>query len=140
MIKCIFIFHNDCRIWLKNPSENLGISVKVQIENTRQELDIGRVGSSQGPYLQIDIADGSWRSRVKRTTNRVCSEEFDPSVTQCCMWPLQFNFTEYNWDWVLFPKTFFANFCSGDCSPGVVVDYPHTNLIQMSETKHNSTV
>ena len=35
------------RIWMKNPSENLGVSIKVQIENSRTELEIGRAGTAQ---------------------------------------------------------------------------------------------
>ena len=68
--------------------------------------------------MQIDIHDGAWRGRSKRTTNRVCSEEYDPDVTQCCMWPLTIDFDEFGWEWVLFPRTYDANFCSGDCSLG----------------------
>ena len=89
----------------------------------------------QGPYLQIDIQEGGWRSRVKRTTiNRVCSEEYDPKVTQCCMWPLKIDFDEFNWDWILFPRSYDANFCSGDCSLGrmnvmkILHIYTHTFL------------
>ena len=56
---------------------------------------------------------------MKRTTiNRVCSEEYDPKVTQCCMWPLKIDFDEFKWDWILFPRSYDANFCSGDCSLG----------------------
>ena len=43
---------------------------------------------------------------------------FALQVTQCCMWPLTIDFDEFGWDWVLFPKTYDANFCSGDCSLG----------------------
>ena len=104
---------------MKYPEENLGVVVKVQVEkNNNMELEIGGVGTAEGPYLQIDIQEGAWRNRVKRTTNRVCSEEFDPDVTQCCMWPLRIDFDEFGWDWVLSPKTYDANFCSGDCSLG----------------------
>ena len=87
----------------------------------------------QGPYLQIDIQDGSWRSRVKRTTiNRVCSEEYDPKVTQCCMWPLKIDFDEFNWDWILFPRSYDANFCSGDCYLGVQSEDPLIQKMQLS--------
>jgi growth differentiation factor 8/11 len=47
-----------------------------------------------------------------------CTEEFDSEVTQCCIWPLTIDFDEFGWDWVLFPRTYEANFCSGDCSLG----------------------
>ena len=95
----------------------------------------------QGPYLKIDIHDGAWRGRTKRTTNRVCREEYEPDVTQCCMWPLKIDFDEFGWDWVLFPRDYDANFCSGDCSLGVVSEYPHTTLMQLNPDTglHSST-
>ena len=112
----IFIF--DLRIWQKNPGENLGIVVKAQVDqNNKRELEIGS-GSREGPYLTIDIHEAGHRHRTKRTTNRRCSEKFDIDVTQCCLWPLTIDFDEFEWDWVLFPRTYEANFCSGDCSLG----------------------
>ena len=51
-------------------------------------------------------------------------------VTQCCMWPLTIDFDEFDWDWVLFPRTYEANFCSGDCSLGQLVDTNHGALVQ----------
>jgi len=128
------------RIWLNHPEENLGVVVKVQVnKNNQKELEIGQLGTELAPYMQIDIHDGAWRSRSKRTTNRVCSEEYDPDVTQCCMWPLTIDFDEFGWEWVLFPRNYDANFCSGDCSLGVVSEYPHTNLMQMSTTGLHSS-
>ena len=68
---------------------------------------------------------------MKRTTiNRVCSEEYDPKVTQCCMWPLKIDFDEFNMDWILFPRSYDARFCSGDCRLGVPSD-PMSQLMQM---------
>ena len=70
------------RIWQKSPEENLGIVVKAQVDqNNQKELEIGRVGSREGPYLTIDIHESGVRHRKKRTTNRRCSEEFDPDVS-----------------------------------------------------------
>jgi len=127
------------RIWLNHPEENLGVVVKVQVnKNNKKEIEIGQLGTELAPYMQIDIHDGAWRGRSKRTTNRVCSEEYDPDVTQCCMWPLTIDFDEFGWEWVLFPRNYDANFCSGDCSLGVVSEYPHTTLMQMGSGLHSS--
>ena len=74
----IFIFF-CLRIWQKNPEENLGIVVKAHVDgNNQMELEIGAVGTREGPYLTIDIHEAGYRHRTKRTTNRVCSPEFDP--------------------------------------------------------------
>ena len=70
------------RIWQKNPEENLGIVVKAHVDqNNQMELEIGAVGTREGPYLTIDIHEAGFRHRTKRTTNRVCSEEYDPDVS-----------------------------------------------------------
>ena len=55
---------------------------------------------------------------MKRTANKVCSDDIDPNVTSCCMWPLEIDFNDYKWDWVLYPRKFDANICGGDCSVG----------------------
>jgi len=132
----IFLTHLT-RIWMKDPSENLGIAIKVHVgpegKTKRKELEIGQVGSDQGPYFQIRIEDGAWRNRVKRTANKVCSDDIDPNVTSCCMWPLEIDFNDYKWDWVLYPRKFDANICGGDCSVGNPAEYPHTNLIMLAE-------
>ena len=49
---------------------------------------------------------------------KVCSDDIDPNVTSCCMWPLEIDFNDYKWDWVLYPRKFDANICGGDCSVG----------------------
>ena len=71
------------RIWQKNPEENLGIVVKAQVDQSNQkELEIGGMGSREGPYLTIDIHDTGFRHRTKRTTiNRICREDYDATVS-----------------------------------------------------------
>ena len=114
------------RIWQKNPEENLGIVVKAHIEQSSHvELEIG-----EGPYLTIQIPEDNHKHRPKRSsTNRFCQEEWDPYVSQCCLWPLTIDFHEFGWDWVLSPRTYEANFCSGDCSLGLP-DTNHGTLTQ----------
>ena len=117
------------RIWQRRPEENLGIVVKAHLEKDSQmELEIGAVGTIEGPYLTIDIPEADYRLRTKRTTNRVCSG--DPDVTQCCLWPLTIDFEEFSWDWVLFPETYEANICGGDCTLGVPTGLNHGSLTQ----------
>ena len=56
---------------------------------------------------------------MKRSTwNPICPREFDPKVTQCCMWPLKIDFDEFNWDWILFPRSYETYICSGNCQLG----------------------
>ena len=44
------------RQWMKYPMENLGVVIKVQIENNNvKELDIGQVGTSEVGHLQSKV-------------------------------------------------------------------------------------
>ena len=72
----------------------------------------------KAPYLQLHFGGKESHRRHRRSTNMQCTEELDSEVTQCCIWPLTIDFDEFGWDWVLFPRTYEANFCSGDCSLG----------------------
>ena len=64
------------RIWQKNPEEKLGIVVKAHVDqNNQMELEIGAVGTREGPYLTIDIHEAGYRHRIKRNINRVCNDE-----------------------------------------------------------------
>ena len=91
----------------------------------KQILEFQRLESEEGfqnDYHQFDSEDNFWLSRVKRTTSRFCSEDFDPEVTQCCRWPLIIDFKEIGWDWVLSPLTFDMGECAGDC--GITLKRP----------------
>ena len=88
--------------------------------NAQHPLPIPTYQSNMAPYLQLHFAAKDVRYRTKRNVDQQCTEEHDSDVTQCCMWPLTIDFSEFGWDWVLYPKTYEANFCSGDCSLGKI--------------------
>lgn len=103
---------------MRNPKENLGIVIRAQ-SNSSLELPVGALDShAAAPYLQLSFSRKAAHYRSRRSANLQCTEEYDADVTQCCLWPLTIDFNEFGWDWVLFPKTYEANFCSGDCSLG----------------------
>ena len=108
-------------VWLKHPSENLGVVVRLQTGVDRTELSVGPWQTEEVPYLQLDIRsvlslsvclfylfafitrskrNVTWRSRTTQTTTRMCSEE-NPT-TGCCM--LQHTFDFKGIDAVVFPK------------------------------------
>ena len=50
--------------------------VKAHVDqNNQMELEIGAVGTREGPYLTIDIHEAGYRHRIKRNINRVCNDE-----------------------------------------------------------------
>jgi len=122
---------NLVRKWLRKPRENLGIVVEAET-NQHLQLDVPSMDSSMAPYMQLHFGRSDTHYRSKREADLKCAEELDAKVTQCCLWPLTIDFSEYGWDWVLYPRTYEANFCNGDCSLGVVPESTHTHLMQMN--------
>lgn len=127
------------KIWLKKSSENLGLVIRANTCTgpdcsklvSGGELEVAGMDSDQAPYLQLEIRRTAWRARAKRTAPNTCSEEQDPDTTECCMWPLTIDFEEFGWEWVLFPRTYEANICSGSCDLGTPAEHPHGSLTQM---------
>jgi len=122
---------NLVRKWLRSPGDNLGLVISAET-NEKVELPIPSIHSSLAPYLHINLRPRDAHLRMKRSLDMQCSEEYDTDVTECCLWPLNIDFKEFGWDWILFPTNYEANFCSGDCSLGTVPDAPHTHLLQMN--------
>jgi hypothetical protein len=52
--------------------------------------------------------------------------------TRCCRYPLTVDFEEFGWDWIIAPKRYVANYCSGECPFVFMQKYPHTHLIQQA--------
>ncbi|KAG7233776.1 hypothetical protein INR49_006607 [Caranx melampygus] len=44
--------------------------------------------------------------------------------------PLTVDFEAFGWDWIIAPKRYKANYCSGQCEYMFMQKYPHTHLVQ----------
>jgi hypothetical protein len=83
----------------------------------------------------LDVRDATASSpRRKRTLSKVCREETDAGETHCCLWPFTVDFEkEFGWKWIIYPAKYEANFCSGDCSLGVMMpSNPWAHLLQQA--------
>lgn len=61
-----------------------------------------------------------------------CDE--NSSERLCCRYPLTVNFEEFGWDWIIAPKQYQANYCSGECPFVFLQRYPYTHLAQLTNT------
>lgn len=68
--------------------------------------------------------------RRKRMTSMTCDDK--SSEVRCCRYPLTIDFESFGWDWVIAPKRYEANYCSGECGLILMNNSPHTHLIQQS--------
>lgn len=84
---------------------------------------------AQIPYLEVHTEDGR-RSRSKRNVLGLdCHENSKEQL--CCRYPLTVDFEAFGWDWIIAPKRYEANYCSGECPMVFLQRYPHTHLAQM---------
>ncbi|XP_025197487.1 growth/differentiation factor 8-like isoform X2 [Melanaphis sacchari] len=84
------------------------------------------------PYLEVHTREDR-RSRVRRNaaSGLTCNET--STETRCCRFPLTVDFEEFGWHWIIAPKRYVANYCSGACDPMLFPKYPHTHLVQMTK-------
>ncbi|EEC07767.1 univin protein, putative [Ixodes scapularis] len=74
------------------------------------------------------MVESGGRSRARRMVGLNCQE--NSSEERCCRYPLTVDFEEFGWDWIIAPKRYEANYCSGECPYVFMQKYPHTHLIQ----------
>eukprot|EP00064_Thunnus_orientalis_P018070 superscaffoldBa00004038_g18159 len=80
---------------------------------------------------KLKILDSPKRSR--RDSGLNCDEE---SVeTRCCRYPLTVDFEEFGWDWIIAPKRYRANYCSGECEFMHLQQYPHAHLVNKANPR-----
>lgn len=83
----------------------------------------------QMPYVEISLKDNSHK-RTRRTVGMDCTE--NSKEVRCCRYPLVVNFEEFGWDWIIAPKVYDANYCSGECPYSFLQKYPHTHLVHLA--------
>lgn len=74
------------------------------------------------------MVDKNGRSRTRRMVGLNCQE--NSSEERCCRYPLTVDFEEFGWDWIIAPKRYEANYCSGECPYVFMQKYPHTHVVQ----------
>jgi hypothetical protein len=51
---------------------------------------------------------------------------------RCCRYPLTVDFEDFGWDWIIAPKKYDANYCSGKCPYAFLQKYPHNHIVQQA--------
>lgn len=86
-----------------------------------------KIYRSQQPFLEVKISDTAKRTR--RDTGLDCDEHSTES--RCCRYPLTVDFEDFGWDWIIAPKRYKANYCSGEC----VQKYPHSHIVNKANPR-----
>lgn len=115
--------------WFKSPRDNYGFVVNATVNGKKVHItDTTIDNGGKAPF--VDISTMESRKRVRRNIALNCDEE--TSQRTCCRYPLKVDFEKFGWDWVIAPKRYEANYCSGDCPYVTLQKYPYTHLKQMA--------
>ncbi|KAF4533328.1 hypothetical protein B566_EDAN004449 [Ephemera danica] len=119
--------------WFKSPHDNLGVVFKLE-DSTGHSIPYSTDTHDHGeetkqPFVRVLTTDGR-KHRSKRTIGLNCHE--NSQETRCCRYPLTVDFEEFGWDWIIAPKKYDANYCSGECPYVFLQKYPHTHIVQQA--------
>uniref|UniRef100_UPI00358F2906 growth/differentiation factor 11 n=1 Tax=Myxine glutinosa TaxID=7769 RepID=UPI00358F2906 len=124
------ILHN----WFQHPESNWGVEIRA-VDEQGNDLAVTFPASSdeglQHPFLEVKVTEPFRRSR--RDIGLDCDEASNES--RCCRYPLTVDFQAFGWDWIIAPKRYKANYCSGQCENMFLQEYPHTHLVQQANPR-----
>ncbi|CAG08288.1 unnamed protein product [Tetraodon nigroviridis] len=83
------------------------------------------------PFMEVKISEGP--RRLRRDLGLDCDENSPES--RCCRYPLTVDFEDFGWDWIIAPKRYKANYCSGECEYMHLQKYPHTHLVNKANPR-----
>lgn len=85
------------------------------------------------PCLQLVTAAEPKSKRLKRSSPPTdCSG--GEQVDTCCRYNMVVNFTEFQWDFIIAPKTYNAYFCAGECTYLSMQKDTHTHIVMLANT------
>ncbi|XP_072301397.1 growth/differentiation factor 8 [Eucyclogobius newberryi] len=114
-------------VWLRQPETNWGIEVKAYDSRGRDLAVTTAAPGNEGlmPFLEVKMAEPLKRGR--RDVGLDC--DVNSPESRCCRYPLTVDFEDFGYDWIIAPKRFKANYCSGECEYMHLQKYPHTHLV-----------
>ncbi|XP_062843211.1 growth/differentiation factor 11-like isoform X2 [Trichomycterus rosablanca] len=121
-------FKHVLQNWFKQPHTNWGIDINAFDESGNDLAVTSLRPGEEGlqPFLEVKVLETTKRTR--RNLGLDCDEHSTES--RCCRYPLTVDFEAFGWDWIIAPKRYKANYCSGQCEYMFMQKYPHTHLVQ----------
>ncbi|XP_061579844.1 growth/differentiation factor 8 [Cololabis saira] len=120
-------------VWLRQPETNWGIVIKAP-DSSRNDLAVTSTEPGEEglqPFIEVKISEGPRRAR--RDSGLDCDENSPES--RCCRYPFTVDFENIGWDWIIAPKRYKANYCSGECEYMHLQKYPHTHLVNKANPR-----
>nr|WFG70145.1 myostatin [Osteobrama belangeri] len=120
-------------VWLRQPETNWGIEINAY-DAKGNDLAVTSAESGEDgllPFMEVKISEGP--KRIRRDSGLDCDE--NSSESRCCRYPLTVDFEDFGWDWIIAPKRYKANYCSGECDYMHLQKYPHTHLVNKANPR-----
>nr|AAB86693.1 myostatin [Danio rerio]AAP13068.1 myostatin [Danio rerio]AAQ11222.1 myostatin [Danio rerio] len=120
-------------VWLKQPETNRGIEINAY-DAKGNDLAVTSTETGEDgllPFMEVKISEGP--KRIRRDSGLDCDE--NSSESRCCRYPLTVDFEDFGWDWIIAPKRYKANYCSGECDYMYLQKYPHTHLVNKASPR-----
>ncbi|XP_022087557.1 growth/differentiation factor 8-like [Acanthaster planci] len=116
--------------WIENPGTNSGVKIELYDDGRNSVVVTGLTDDEETkkPFLQLRLHDAR-RRRSRRAAGLICME--NQPTERCCRYPLRVVFADFQWDWILIPKAYEANYCSGLCPRMRLQQYTHTKIMSM---------
>ncbi|KAG7463805.1 hypothetical protein MATL_G00180670 [Megalops atlanticus] len=117
----------------RQPETNWGIEINAFDSKGNDLVVTSAEPGEEGlqPFMEVKISDNPKRSR--RDSGLDCEESSPES--RCCRYPLTVDFEDFGWDWIIAPKRYKANYCSGECEYMHLQKYPHTHLVNKANPR-----
>ncbi|KAJ8255462.1 hypothetical protein COCON_G00193260 [Conger conger] len=121
------------QLWLRQPETDLGIEINA-LDSKGNDLAVTSAESGEEglqPFMEVKISDTA--KRLRRDSGLDCDEHSLES--RCCRYPLTVDFEDFGWDWIIAPKRYKANYCSGECEYMHLQKFPHTHLVNKANPR-----
>ncbi|XP_010889337.1 myostatin a isoform X2 [Esox lucius] len=118
--------------WLRQSETHYALEIKAY-DSKGEDLAVtsAELGEEGLPFIEVKISPSPPRTR--RNSGLDCGEE--SSETQCCRYPLTVDFEAFGWDWIIAPKSYKANYCSGECEYTHHQKYPYDHLVNKAKAQ-----
>ncbi|KAF7658149.1 hypothetical protein LDENG_00016760 [Lucifuga dentata] len=99
-------------VWLRQLETNWGIEINAFDLRGKDLAVTSTEPGEEGlqPFIEVKISENPKRTR--RHSGLDCDENSPES--RCCRYPLTVDFEGFGWDWIIAPKRYKANYCSGE--------------------------
>ncbi|XP_077584504.1 growth/differentiation factor 8 isoform X1 [Stigmatopora nigra] len=123
-------------VWLRQPDTNWGIQINAYDDRGNDLAVTSAEPGEEGlqPFMEVKLSEAPRRAR--RDSGLDCDERSPES--RCCRYPLTVDFEDFGWDWIIAPKRYKANYCSGECEYMHLQKYPHTHLVNKANPRGNA--